>query len=60
VRATLDRWLAELSLVQQQRLTLYRQLAFGGGLKAKASLLDLAYGTLTALHLLMQSRSNSG
>jgi hypothetical protein len=35
-RATLDRWLDELSLVQQQRLTLYRQLASSGGLK-KAS-----------------------
>ena len=36
-RAALDRWLAELSLLQQQRLNLYRQLAFGSDLKAKAS-----------------------
>jgi hypothetical protein len=37
-RATLDRWLGELSLLQHLRLDLYKQqIAFGGGLKAKAS-----------------------
>jgi hypothetical protein len=35
-RATLDRWLAELSLLQHQRLNLYRRLAFGSGPKAQA------------------------
>jgi hypothetical protein len=36
-RATLDRWLEELSLIQQHRLSLYRHLASSGGLKKKAS-----------------------
>ena len=36
-RATLDRWLRELSLLQRQRLNLYRQFAVAGGLRAKAS-----------------------
>jgi hypothetical protein len=36
-RATLNRWMDELSLLQQHRLNLYQQLAFAGGLKAKAS-----------------------
>jgi len=35
-RATLDRWLRELSLLQHQRLNLYRQFAVAG-LRAKAS-----------------------
>ena len=36
-RATLDRWLEELSLLQHQRLSLYRQYAFTGFMRAKAS-----------------------
>ena len=36
-RATLDRWLRELSLLQRQRLNLYRQFAVAGALRAKAS-----------------------
>jgi hypothetical protein len=35
-RATLDRWLRELSLLQHQRLNLYRQFAVAR-LRAKAS-----------------------
>jgi hypothetical protein len=35
-RATLDRWLRELSLLQHQRLNLYRQ-AVASGLRSKAS-----------------------
>ena len=36
-RTTLDRWLGELSLLQQQRFDLYRQFAYSHRLRAKAS-----------------------
>ena len=38
MRAALNRWIDELSLLQQHRLNLCQQLALTGGLVAKASL----------------------